>query len=143
MKSNMVIVSWFQAWITPGTQPHITRNKERRIECMTKKDYEEALKIKKQIMELKMVEDAGMRVDKKRLKSLERQLAGFKKQFNVASRNMEREVSTILEMHYLQGWSFRMIQKYLYACNFCESHPRKIVERYFTSSNKRGGETVW
>ena len=102
---------------------------------MTKTDYEEALKIKKEIMELKMVEDAGMQIDKKRLKSLERQLASFKKQFNVASWNMGHEVSTILEMHYLQGWPFRMIQKYHYGCNFCESHPRKILERFFASGN--------
>lgn len=135
MKSNMMIVSLLQAWITPGTQKDTTKNKERKIDCMTKKDYEEALKIKKEIMELKLVEDSGIQIDKKRLKSLERQLAGIKKQFNVASKNMEQEVSTILDMHYLQGWPFRMIQKYLYGCNFCESHPRKIVERYFASNS--------
>lgn len=102
---------------------------------MTKADYEEALKIKKQIMELKMVEDAGMQIDKKRLKSLERQLASFKKQFNVVARNMDYEVANILQLHYLQGWAFRMIQKYVYGCNFCESHPRKILERFFASGN--------
>lgn len=102
---------------------------------MTKADYEEALKIKKQIMELEMVEDAGMQVDKKRLKSLERQLAGFKKRFIVVARDMDCEVANILQLHYLQGWPFRMIQKYIYGCNFCESHPRKILERFFTNGN--------
>lgn len=102
---------------------------------MTKRDYEEALKIKKEIVELKMVEDAGMQVDKKRLKSLERQLAGIKKQFNVVARNMDYDVANILELHYLCAWPFRMIQKYLYGCNFCESHPRKILERHFANSS--------
>lgn len=102
---------------------------------MTKKDYEEALKIKKEIVELKMVEDAGMQVNKKRLKMLERQLAGIKKQFNVASRNMEQEVATILYLHYLQGWPYRMIQKFQYGCRYTESHPRKIANRFLEANN--------
>lgn len=105
------------------------------VVIMTKQDYEKALTVKREIMELKMVEDSGIQIDKKHLKSLERQLAGFKKQFIVVARNMDCEVANILELHYLCAWPFRMIQKYIYGCNFCESHPRKILERHFANAS--------
>lgn len=102
---------------------------------MTKQDFENALRIKKEIVELKTVEDAGFQIDKQHLKLLERQLIGLKKQFDVAARNMENEVATILYLHYLKAWPYRMIQKYQYGCRYTESHPRKIANRFLEANN--------
>lgn len=125
-------ISYNQAQIAPGT--HTTKFMKEGVDCMTKQEFEETLKIKQQISELKMAEEAGISIDKKCLKSMEKQWAGAKKRFDGVARSMEYEVANILELHYLQGWPYRMIQKYIYGCNFCESHPRKIVERYFASN---------
>lgn len=102
---------------------------------MTKQDFENALKIKKEILELKAVEDAGFQINNQYLKSLERQLTGLKKQFDVAARNMEHEVAMVLYLHYLQAWPYRMIQKYQYGCRYTESHPRKIANRFLEANN--------
>lgn len=105
------------------------------VDCMTRQEFEEALRIKQQILELKMVEEAGISIDKKRLKAMEKQLAGVKKRFNGMAKGLDYEVANILELHYICGLPYRMVQKYKYGCNFCESHPRKIVERYFASNS--------
>ena len=133
MKICMMSVKSIQARLDRAW--NLRHKTKKGVGCMKKQDYEEALKIKKEIMELKLVEDAGIQIDKKHLKSLERQLAGFKKQFDVVARNIDYEVANILRLHYLQGFSYRLLQKHIYGCNFCESHPRKIVERYFTSNS--------
>ena len=136
MKNYMKSIRSNQArMIAPGTYKRTTKFKERGVDCMTRQEFEDALRIKQQILELKMVEEAGISIDKKRLKAMEKQLAGVKKRFNGMAKGLDCELANILELHYICGLPYRMVQKYKYGCNFCESHPRKIVERYFAGNS--------
>lgn len=104
---------------------------------MQRKDFEKVCQLKKRIMELERVSEAGIPISGKELRGIKEEYAKLKNQFDIFADSLPCEIYMLLELRYIYAWPFYMIRKHLCWVKGWNINPREMIDEYFTEAEEK------